>query len=63
MCEGFAYYGPADATATPSSPASFKIQTGLNVPVPAYPGVLEKAAVKRVSVYQEVLTSGFIALL
>jgi len=44
-------YGPAAATATPSSLASLKIQNGLTFLVPAYPGCPGKETVERVSVY------------
>jgi len=43
-------YGPAAATATPSSLASLKIQNGLTFLVPAYPGCPGKEAVEWVFV-------------
>ena len=42
-------YGPADATATPSSLASLKIQLGLNFLVPAYPGCPGKKTVVKIN--------------
>jgi len=43
-------YGPADATATPSSLASLKFRMVFTFLVPAYPSCPEKEAVKWVSV-------------
>ena len=49
MCKWFAY-GPADATATPSSLAPAKSRMVCTILVPAYPGCLGKEATKRVFV-------------
>jgi len=50
-CKWFAY-GPADATATPSSLSCFiKIQTDLTFLVPAYSGCPGKEAVEQLCVW------------